>query len=136
MKKQKLIVFGCIIGLYFLLGGHLNTETIHNAALREAKKVSIENGYRLDSEKGYPFMNGDSGSFELMDKAIKEGGYMAILIPGLEGYYFYKFDISKKNGTKKKLCVVMSRNLVYGAYIEDMGGQCFPIDYDKKIEKH
>lgn len=142
MKKIGLVILTLIIGGLIITGcsntaksddpsvkldnkveygnqGKEENKEQYEAALAEAKKVCQENGYNLESDSGEKSMNGDSESFKLIDKVIKEGGYKGNLKPGNQGYIYYVFKVSEKsNGNDIILGVVMVKDKVYGAYLD------------------
>ncbi len=125
MRKILLSLTYVIAILLFLMGcnGDVGNEKDNpeNIALKEAEKITAEQGYSILSSEGKDVLIGDSGVFELIKDASVEEGYLEEDFNSMSGdRKIIRYDLKEKSKGNKpiSLGIVVDNGKAIGAYLD------------------
>jgi hypothetical protein len=125
MRKILLSLTYVIAILLFLMGcsGDFGNEKDNpeNIALKEAEKITAEQGYSILSSEGEDVLIGDSGVFELIKDASIEEGYLEEDFNSMSGdRKIIRYDLKEKSKDNKpiSLGIVVDNGKAIGAYLD------------------
>ena len=125
MRKILLSLTYVIAILLFLMGcsGDVGNEKDNpeNIALKEAEKITAEQGYSISSSEGKDVLIGDSGVFELIKDASIEEGYLEEDFNSMSGdRKIIRYDLKEKSKDNKpiSLGIVVDNGKAIGAYLD------------------
>lgn len=125
MKKVFLNLTCVIAILLFIMGcsGDVSKEKIspENIALKEAEKITAEQGYSILSSEGEDVLIGDSDVFQFIKDASIEGGYLKDDFDTMSGdrkIICYDLKEKSKGNETISLGIVVDKGKVIGAYLD------------------
>jgi hypothetical protein len=125
MRKILLSLSYVIAILLFLMGcdGDVGNEKDNpeSIALKEAEKITAEQGYSISSSEGKDVLIGDSGVFELIKDASVEEGYMEEDFNSMSGdrkIIYYDLKEKSKDNKPISLGIVVDKGKAIGAYLD------------------
>ena len=141
MRKSITIFIYFVITVLFAVGCSSNVNVqdlnIDEIALKEAKKITSEQGYTLESDTltESDILIGDSDVFELIKNASIEGGYSEKDFDSMtENRKIVGYELEEKSKFEDMpvmLCLVIDEGKVIGAYLDYSGytPSIAPIDF-------
>ena len=141
MRKSITIFIYFVITVLFVVGCSSNVNVqdfnIDEIALKEAKKITSEQGYTLKSDTltESDILIGDSDVFELIKNASIEGGYSEKDFDSMtENRKIVGYELEEKSKFEDMpvmLCLVIDEGKVIGAYLDYSGytPSIAPIDF-------
>lgn len=125
MKKVFLSLTCVIAILLFLMGcsGDVSKEKIspENIALKEAEKITAEQGYSILSSEGEDVSIGDSDIFQFIKDASVEEGYLEEDFNSMSGdrkIIYYDLKEKSKGNETVSLGIVVDKGKAIGAYLD------------------
>lgn len=131
MKKVIMMAFCVIVTMILMIGCNSNDDyvqdfDVENIALKEAIKITSEQGYTLKSEDltERDIVLGDSGVFDFIKDASVKGGYLKSDFKSMSEYrriVGYELVEKSKKNESVMLCMVIDKGKVIGAYLDYAG---------------
>ena len=111
---------------YFISSKDIQDFSIEEIALKQAKKITSEQGYTLKSETltESDIMIGDSKVFDFIKEASMEGGYSKDDFNSItEDRKIVGYELEEKSKIDEPimLCMVIDKGKVIGAYLDYSG---------------
>lgn len=128
MRKTFLSLICIISIMLFVTGcnGDVSKEKSNpeDIALREAKKITAEQGYSISSSEGEDILIGDSGVFNLIKDASVKVGYLEDDFNSMSGdrkIIEYDLKENSKENEPITLGIVVDKEKAIGAYLSCYG---------------
>lgn len=127
MKKITMILLSFITTTLLIAGCSSSKDiSIEEISLKEAKKITSEQGYTLKSETltESDIMIGDSKVFDFIKEASIEGGYSKDDFNSItEDRKIVGYELEEKSKIDEPimLCMVIDKGKVIGAYLDYSG---------------
>ena len=130
MKKITMILLSFITSTLLIAGCSISKDiqdfSIEEISLKEAKKITSEQGYTLKSETltESDIMIGDSNVFDFIKEASIEGGYSKDDFDSMtEDRKIVGYELEEKSKIDEPimLCIVIDKGKVIGAYLDYSG---------------
>lgn len=125
MRKNFLNLTFIITLSLFLIGCSGDISKVKNSqsdiALKEAKKITAEQGYSILSSEGEDVLIGDSDVFQFIKDVSVEEGYLEDELNSMSGdRKIITYDLKEKSKGNEpiNLCIVIDKGKAIGAYLE------------------